>query len=179
MEEAEGSSPSSSTLVDALATTFAAAGSFLGGLVAGEGSFLVTRKLPPFANGDPRLRFVFSVSMADRDRDLLVALQSFLGVGSVTALRPRNERWLAQTRYVANSIRSHRSAVIPFAERFLPRYTAKWTQFEQWRQALDSYEAMHPTRWGQGPSICSVEGCTRAVRGQGLCRHHYYDATGW
>jgi hypothetical protein len=36
----------------------------LAGVVAGEGSFFVTRKLPPFADGSARLRFVFQVKMA-------------------------------------------------------------------------------------------------------------------
>ena len=55
---------------------------------------------------------------------------------------------------------------------------AKKRQFEQWRADLDSYEALHPTRWGRGPSPCSEPGCERPVRGRGLCRAHYCRATG-
>ena len=33
--------------------------------------------------------------------------------------------------------------------------------------------------WGKGLSTCSVEGCDRPVRGRGLCRRHYYRATGY
>ncbi len=39
--------------------------------MAGEGSFFVTRKLPPAADGSVPLRFVFQVTMASRDRGLL------------------------------------------------------------------------------------------------------------
>src|SRR5581483_5297308 len=46
----------------------------LGGFVAGEGSFIITTRQPPFVDGSPRLRFVFQVAVADRDRDLLEAL---------------------------------------------------------------------------------------------------------
>src|SRR2546421_6709829 len=48
----------------------------LGGLVAGEGCFGVTRSLPPFKDGAARLRFVFSITMASRDRPLLEALRN-------------------------------------------------------------------------------------------------------
>ncbi|MGI9120398.1 MAG: LAGLIDADG family homing endonuclease [Acidimicrobiales bacterium] len=153
-------------------------GFFLGGLVAGEGSFIVTRKLPAFANGDPRLRFVFQVTMADRDRRLLEDLQAFLKFGSLYDRTARNGRWLPTASFTINSISAHRAATIPFAERYLLP-CAKRDQFELWRAALDAFDAAHPNRYGKGPSPCSKPGCGLPVRGRGLCRSHYYRATGY
>jgi hypothetical protein len=181
MEEVEGSSPSSSTgnAIQAWSDAFRLTGFFLGGLVAGEGSFAVTRKLPPFANGDPRLRFLLTLTMADRDRPLLVALRSFLGAGSITDVPSPNGRWLPRSQFVVSSMRAHRSRVMPFAEEFVPRYSAKWAQFRQWHQAIEAYELDHPNRWGRGRSQCSVADCLLPVRGRGLCRRHYYRETGY
>jgi hypothetical protein len=44
---------------------------------------------------------------------------------------------------------------------------------------LYSYDALRPSRHGKAPSSCSVDGCGRPVRGRGLCRSHYYRATGY
>jgi hypothetical protein len=52
----------------------------------------------------------------------------------------------------------------------------KRAQFLDWRRRLDRYAAEHPPRMR---SICSVDGCQRFVRGRGLCRSHYYQATGY
>ena len=40
------------------------------------------------------------------------------------------------------------------------------------------YEARFPSNWGTGPSPCAIAGCDKPVRGRGLCRAHYYAATG-
>ena len=148
------------------------------GLVAGEGSFIVTRKLPAFANGDFRLRFVFQVTMAARDRPLLGALQAYLGYGSLYDRPSRNSRWLPTVSFTINSIAAHRAATIPFAERFLLP-CAKRDQFDQWRQALEAFDSEHPNRFGKGRSACSEPNCDGPVRGRGLCRSHYYRATGY
>jgi hypothetical protein len=71
----------------------------------------------------------------------------------------------------------HHRATIPFADAYLPP-SAKRRQFEHWRSSLVVYERDRPTQWGRGPSTCSVDGCDGAVRGRGLCRHHYHRATG-
>jgi hypothetical protein len=63
-------------------------------------------------------------------------------------------------------------------ERFLPA-SHKRCQFERWREEFEDYERRHPNRNGLGPSTCTVEGCTAPVRGQTLCRRHYYQATGY
>ena len=72
----------------------------------------------------------------------------------------------------------HREATIAFAERYLLP-SAKRDQFEQWRAEMDEYLQAHPSRWGLGPSRCSQPGCEKPVRGRGLCRAHYYRATGY
>jgi hypothetical protein len=101
----------------------------------------------------------------------------FLGIGSILDQAPRGQ-WLAMSTYSINSHRGHRAVTIPFAEQFLLP-GAKRAQFDEWRAGLDEYEAAHPTRWGMGPSPCSVSECGKPVRGRGLCRRHYYRATGY
>ena len=65
------------------AEVFSRVGYTLAGLVAGDGSFITTRKLPAFANGDRRLRFVFTMTMAQRDRALLEALRTTRAFGAM------------------------------------------------------------------------------------------------
>jgi len=146
--------------------------------VAGEGCFHVTRKLPPHADGDPRLRFLFRIAVASRDEPMLDALRSRLAAGSIRREAPRKAHWQPLSILTISSVRAHRSAVIPFMSTYLPP-SAKRRQFERWVEALDAYEAVHPSRWGKGPSTCAVAGCERPVRGRGLCRSHYHDATGY
>ena len=116
--------------------------------------------------------------MASRDRPLLEELRSFLQFGSITDRGPRRVAWQPTSSFRIQSLLAHHAATIPFAEQYvLP--SAKRDQFERWRTALASYEAEHPTRWGKGPSQCAVAGCGKPVRGRGLCRPHYYRATGY
>jgi hypothetical protein len=150
----------------------------LAGLVAGEGCFSIGRRGQSFADGSPRLRFVFSLSMASRDRRLLEALQDLLGFGCINDAPPRHAHWQPMSTLCIASNKAHRAATIPFAERFL-LVSAKREQFEAWRQRLDEYERDRPSRYGKGPSPCSQAGCERPVRGRGLCRSHYYLATGY
>jgi hypothetical protein len=154
-------------------------GFMLGGVVAGEGSFTCTAATPPTRkDGSARIRFVFSISMASRDRELITALHEFLGVGSVAEIPSPNGRWLPQTRLSVGSRLAHRVATIPFADEFLMP-CAKRDQFERWRNQFEQYERLHPTRIGFGPSTCAEDGCDKPVRGRGLCRSHYYRATGY
>jgi hypothetical protein len=150
----------------------------LAGFVAGEGSFIVTTKQPPFKDGTPRLRFVFSVTVAERDRPILEAIRHALGFGSIRAIPPRKRGHLFEVALTVASIRAHRAATIPFFESNLVA-SEKRHQFELWRDALNSYDSIRPTRWGKGRSPCSEPGCDKPVRGRGLCRSHYYRATGY
>lgn len=177
MEKAEGSSPSSSTL-RGLVVTLRRTGFVLAGLVAGEGSFTVSSLPSAYADGSTRLRFRFCMTMTRRDRSVLEALQQFLGVGSIQD-RPRQRTSEQPTStFVVGSHRQLHERVIPFAETFLIA-TAKRQQFEEWRDAFEAHETAHPSRWGKGPSTCSVEGCHRPVRGRGVCRSHYHQLTGY
>lgn len=150
----------------------------LAGFVAGEGSFCISRKLPPYADGSPRLCFRFAVTVATRDRPMLETLRGFLGVGSIFDRAPRRASWQPTSTLCVNSVRAHHAATIPFAEQFLLP-SAKRRQFEAWRDALAAYEVEHPVKWGKGPSPCGEPSCNQPVRGRGLCRSHYYRATGY
>jgi hypothetical protein len=143
-------------------------------LVAGEGCFYTARKKRPFPDGSPRLRFVFAVAMANRDRSLLEALQAALGVGCISDAAPRKAHWQPISTFTVASLSAHLKATIPFAEQYLLT-SAKRQQFESWRDHLLAYDQLHTP----GRSICSVEGCEKFVRGRGLCRSHYYRATGY
>ena len=150
----------------------------LAGFVAGEGSFIVTTRQPPFKDGTPRLRFVFQVTVAARDRPLLEQLRALLGFGSIRDIAPRNPAHQPLSELQIASRRAHFTMTIPWADmHLLP--CAKRRQYELWRDALYSYDKLRPTRFGKGRSPCSVEGCDRPVRGRGLCRSHYYRATGY
>lgn len=181
MHEARGSIPLSSTQGGGRITKRDQEGRWLAGLVAGEGSFSVASPSRSFvADGTPRLRFVFSLRMATRDRPLLEQLQAFLGVGAIDEAGPQRAGWQPTSNFSISAIKRHREATIPFAEKYLFP-CAKRDQFESWHQALDEYEQhrMLRTRWGQGRSTCSAPGCDGEVRGRQLCRSHYYRATGW
>jgi len=150
----------------------------LAGVVAGEGCFLSTRRLPAFADGSERRRFVFTMSMVREDRPLLEALQQFLGVGSLRDDAARRARWQPTSTFQVGSHRQLHDRVIPFGETFLIA-TNKRAQFEAWRDEFYAYEASHPSKWGKGLSTCSVDGCGRPVRGRGVCRSHYHQLTGY
>lgn len=175
-EAGDSSSPSSTHFLPALLETWHAIGFTLGGIVAGEGCFTIAPKQPPFANGASRLRFVFQVKMARRDRQLLLALRAYLGFGSVSDAEPRKAGWQPISTFTVASLKAHHAATIPFADRFiLP--CAKRTQFDRWRDAMIAYERDHPRKIGR--SICRIPGCEKPVRGRMLCRSHYYRETGY
>jgi hypothetical protein len=118
------------------------------------------------------------MKMATVDQPLLEALRQFIGFGSIGASPARRAHWAPMSWFRINSRRGHHLGTIPFAETFLlPSH--KRTQFEAWRDAFLANEQRHPSRYGKGRSICSEPDCNDPVRGRGLCRRHYYRATGW
>ena len=150
----------------------------LGGFVAGEGCFVNSPLRKTYRDGAPNRRFLFQVAVASRDRPMLDALREYLGFGSIRTAPPLREHWQPQCVYSVNSRRAHFSATIPFMERYLLP-SAKRVQYERWRDALIEHEHAHPSKYGKGPSPCSEPGCDKPVRGRGLCRSHYYRATGY
>jgi hypothetical protein len=121
---------------------------------------------------------VFQVAVASRDRTLLEVLAMFLGAGGITDRGAARAGWQPMSTFAVSARVRHRLATIPFAEAFLPM-SAKREQFLGWRSSPDDYERLHPSTWGQGRSTCSVEGCLEPVRGQSVCRKHYYRLTGY
>jgi hypothetical protein len=150
----------------------------LGGFVAGEGTFVNSPLRATYADGTPRRRFVFQVTVATRDRRMLEALRASLGFGSICDKPPERAHWQPLSDYTVNSRRAHFAATIPFMECYLLP-CAKRVQYERWRDALIEHEVAHPSKYGKGPSPCSEPGCDKPVRGRGLCRSHYYRATGY
>jgi hypothetical protein len=151
-----------------------AVGFTLGGFVAGEGCF-TTKRLEPFRDGSPRSLWLFQVAVATRDRPLLEALRVFLGAGAITDAQRRREHWQPISTFSVSSRRALREHVVPFADGYLLP-SAKRTQYETWKSALLEYDVRHPPRTR---STCSMPGCSGLVRGRGLCRSHYYRATGY
>jgi hypothetical protein len=93
MEEVRSSILLSSTaLLEAWWEAYRVAGSFFGGLLAAEGSFFTTTNNGTFSTGERRRRFVLSLSLTQWDRELVVALQAFLGVGHLRDLAPQRQR---------------------------------------------------------------------------------------
>lgn len=150
----------------------------LAGFVAGEGYFSVSTTARLHLSGEPIQKFVFGVGVEAADVGMLQALQAFLGVGSIRSCPAGRPNWKPQVVYSVRSIKAHREATIPFADRYLLP-CKKRDQFDSWRNALEVYAERHKVRWGQGRSQCAIEGCDRLVRGRGLCRIHYYRVTGW
>ena len=132
MEEARGSSPRSSTDDTAAAQLSPA---FLGGFIAGEGSFVVSRR-----------RFGFYVRVAARDAPVLEALKSALGIGSISYAEPRDPRWQPQAAFAATGRRQNIEVTVPFMERWLPSHTHKYSQYVVWRDALIADVASRPFR---------------------------------
>lgn len=91
----------------------------LGGFVAGEGCFSVSRLSRPTARIESRRRFVFAVEVNERDRSLLEDLRGFIRFGSIRSRPSRSVAWQPTCVYEVNSIKGHLLGTIPFAERYL------------------------------------------------------------
>lgn len=180
MQEVVGSSPISSTdPLHSFHRVWRSIGFTLAGFVAGEGWFIAKRRTERFVrNGSTRFSFVFGVTVARRDRPLLGALTAFLGAGTIRDKPARVSHHQPLSEFTIASMRAHRTATIPFAERYLlPCH--KREQFEAWVEAIAEYERTRPSQYGRGRSTCTIPGCEKPVRGRKLCRSHYYRVTGY
>jgi hypothetical protein len=177
MDEAAGSIPASSTAAGLLTLheSLERAGFALGGFVAGEGCFTAVERPQRAANGRPRLRFRFSVAVVEHDLPLLRALQTFLGCGSVGPVRRTMlDTWRPQVVLSVDRSTDLVARVVPFADQYLLE-SQKRRQFVDWRDQLLAYVSRPHRPRGH----CSIEGCESPIRGRGLCRRHYYRATGY
>src|SRR5688572_17201981 len=147
MQEVEGSNPSSST-PRALGQALRLTASTLAGVFAAEGWFTVTQ-IGRYRDGSAQLRFRLGLTMAARDRALVEALHSYLGVGSIQEFQ-RNPRWQRAVVFTVSSRRANLARSVPFLDEFLEP-CAKRAQYETWRDRLLAHEAAHPSRWRQGP----------------------------
>jgi hypothetical protein len=118
------------------------------------------------------------IEMRDEDGKLLEALAEGFGCGSIYQRPARKPGYAATRSFEVGAIADHHRSTIPFASTYLPA-CAKRRQFERWCEELRAYERDRPTQWGRGSSVCNKPGCCRPVRGRGLCRIHYYRATGY
>lgn len=115
--------------------------------------------------------------MVQHDALVIEACRELLGFGSIRSVERRKAGWKDTTQLMVHSRRAIELAVIPFFDQFLLS-CHKREQFDAWRADFEAYVAAHPSQWGKGPSVCSMPDCERPVRGRGLCRRHYYVATG-
>lgn len=145
--------------------------------MAGEGCFRSSPRRETFADGSERRRFVFELSMATEDRALLERLQVVLGAGTIQDRGRRRSHWKPESRLTIASEATHVEVTIPFFDRFLAP-GQKRRQFDAWRRDLVQYRERR-SELRPGPSACGRPGCDLPVRGRGLCRRHYYEATGW
>ena len=118
------------------------------------------------------------MTMADRDLAAVTALRDFIAVGSVMHRPPQRPNWLPTVTLSVTGRRGIRDSLIPFCDAYLIA-GHKRAQYLRWREQFHDYETRFPSNWGAGPSPCAVAGCDRPVRGRGLCRAHYYEATGY
>ena len=155
-------------------------GFMLGGLVAGEGCYTRSLRRDPFVrDGSPRYRFMFAVTMAERDRQIIELLKNVLACGSIYVGSPSKPHHQPTVSLQVTKEADLLGAVVPFSETFLLPVSAKRRQFDKWHESLLTYLRDRPSQYGRGPSRCSVEGCERPVRGRGLCRSHYHQLTGY
>lgn len=151
----------------------------LGGFVAGEGCFSVHRVGVPSDTGSTRVRFRFSVMVAERDAALVSTLHRHLnGAGGVHRSPARRAGWQPTVSLQVTAIGDHLRATIPFAEQFLHPASRKYDQFQRWNECLQSYRRERARRAAARPMWCTTPGCDRPIRARGLCRGCYWRATG-
>jgi hypothetical protein len=104
-------------------------GHFLSGLVAGEGSFVITKN-----KGYKTLKFRLAVEMSIRDKEILYKLKNKIGAGNFCFPTKRKEKWSQHITFSINSYKDIYQRVIPFFETYLLRNTHKEKQFNIWKK---------------------------------------------
>ncbi len=136
--------------------------SYVGGFVAGEGTFLMATP-----------KFTVAVSLGATDQTSIDLLHTYFGVGTVHWYARRkphdDDEVVFQVRRTADLV----GKVVPFMDEHLP-VSHKREQYLVWRAALLDHWEHHARR--RRP--CTFLGCEAPQRAKGLCRSHYYDAYG-
>ena len=165
MQGVRGSIPLSSTdLVGNIHRMWRSIGFTLAGFVAGEGWFIAKRRTERFVrDGSPRLSFVFGVTVAQRDRNLLEALTAFLGVGTIRdkPARLHHHQPLSEFTIASHASPPHRDHPV---RRALPAAVPQARPVRaRGVEAIAEYEKSRTRRsTGRGRSTCSIPGCDEA-----------------
>jgi hypothetical protein len=105
---------------------------FICGFVAGEGSFSTNKS-------KDRNRYVFSISLADVDAEILHKIEDYLGVGNVYEYDSREEHWEDTAQYQVQCADEIYNVIIPFFEENNLRDTHKQEQYIEWRDGFLEY----------------------------------------
>jgi hypothetical protein len=133
---------------------------YLGGFVAGEGTFT--------SSGTPPV-FRFAVGLGATDRVSCETLSTYFGCGRIQFSPRRKPHYDDETTFVVSSLVDHLQVTIPFMDEHLPE-SYKRIQYLDWRAQLFHYWEHRARR--RRP--CSVDGCDAPRRAHGYCRHHLW-----
>ena len=137
---------------------------FIGGFVAGEGSFSGT---------SCGTRYLFEVGLGASDRDMCELLRRHLGVGHIYDAPRRQPHHDDESNFNITALRELLEVVMPFMDAHLPP-SYKREQYLAWRGRLLDYWEHRAKR----VRPCIVEGCEKPRRAHGLCRQHLYSRLG-
>jgi hypothetical protein len=105
---------------------------FVGGFVAAEGTFFVTRRTE-------RLKvFTFAVGLGATDAETCELLHTFFGCGSIVRSARRQAHYDDEVRFQVRRRADLVTRVVPFMDEHLPP-SYKRTQYAVWRSELIAY----------------------------------------
>ncbi len=110
---------------------------YVTGLVEGEGTFTVSFNKRPTLRVGIETRPSFSVSLSERDLDLLKALQDFFGCGAI-----RYSRADRTYKYEVRSVADLARKIVPHFEKF-PLVGAKGSDFRKFAEIVRLVHANH------------------------------------
>ncbi len=135
---------------------------FLGGFIAGEGYLWAGVR-----------DFRCAVALGATDAAMCHLLRDFLGVGRIHRYARRRPHYDDEVVWVVRSLPQLVGVMVPFLDEHLPP-SYKREQYLAWRAELMAYWDERARR----PLACTIDGCNRPMRAEGLCRGHYYAAYG-